>query len=99
MISTRGCHRARRAADCRRMADYGFVTRWFIGAPIDKVYAVVEDGHAWPTWWRGVIAVDRLSPPGGDGLGEVTRNTWRSKLPYNLTFDTRVVKKERPHAL
>lgn len=33
------------------MADYRFVTTWRLQAPIDAVFAVIDDAGAWPSWW------------------------------------------------
>jgi hypothetical protein len=43
------------------------------------------------------VSVDVLRP--GDGeerLGEISRYTWRSRLPYALAFDMEVVRVQRP---
>ena len=78
------------------MADYTFVTRWHIGAPIERVFAEIEDSPSWPSWWKGVVAVDLLEPGRDDSVGQVTRTTWRSRLPYDLTFHARVARKRAP---
>ncbi len=38
------------------MADYRFVTTWRLHAPIDAVFAVIDDAGAWPSWWPNVRA-------------------------------------------
>jgi hypothetical protein len=81
------------------VSEYRFVTRWFIRAPIDRVFAEIDRAEDWPSWWRGVLAVQVLDPGGPDGLGKLTRNTWRSVLPYTLVFDARLVEKKVPTVL
>ena len=81
------------------MSDYAFVTRWRIGAPIERVFARIEDAAGWPSWWRGVRDVRVIEPGGEDGIGRVVRTTWRSRLPYDLTFNARMVRREPPRTL
>ncbi len=78
------------------MADYAFVTRWLLSAPIDQVFAEIDHASAWPTWWRGVRRVEILEPGDADKIGLITRTTWRSKLPYDLTFNARTTRREPP---
>jgi hypothetical protein len=41
----------------------------------------------WPDWWRGVLRVELLQSGVDElGTGAIRRHTWRSRLPYNLTF-------------
>lgn len=81
------------------MARYEFLTTWVVDAPIDAVFDIISDAAAYPTWWKGVKRVERLAPGDGSGVGEVDRFTWRSVLPYSLTFDATVTRVERPHLL
>jgi uncharacterized protein YndB with AHSA1/START domain len=81
------------------MPDYRFVTEWRLDAPIDRVFAIVEDSLAWPTWWPSVRAIERLSSSDADGIGGVDRMTFVGRLPYRLTFDMRVTRREPPRAL
>ena len=39
------------------MPQYRFVTVWRLQAPIDPVFAEIDDAEAWPTWWPNVRAV------------------------------------------
>ncbi len=74
------------------MTDYEFVTHWHIDAPIDRVYAAIEDADSWPKWWRGVVSSTELRPGNTDGTGSVRRTVWKSALPYKLEFDSEVVR-------
>ncbi len=91
--------RARRRSYLRTMAVYSFVTRWFIGAPIERVYEAIHDVRHWPDWWKGVLRVDVVQPPSSGGTGQVTRCVWRSALPYRLCMDVRVMRDLAPHAI
>ena len=80
------------------MADYEFLTTWCVAAPIQQVWDVLYDSEHWPEWWRGVERVQVLEPgEGEDRIGELSRYTWRSKLPYSLEFDMRTVNVKRPY--
>ena len=78
---------------------YQFVTRWVIPAPQERVWAELISPEQWPSWWRGVERVEVLRP-GADplGVGTVRRYTWRSRLPYRLTFVMETTRIE-PHTL
>ena len=81
------------------MADYRFVTEWRLRAPIDQVFAAIDDADAWPSWWPMVRKVEHLRAGDDNLIGEVKRLTFVGKLPYRLAFDMRVTKRERPTAL
>jgi len=79
------------------MADYAFVTRWHVAAPVDAVYDVLVKPEGWPAWWPGVEKVESLvRSEREDGVGGVRRFTWKSRLPYRLAFDMRTTAVERP---
>ncbi len=80
------------------MADYNFVTRWRFGAPLEAVWDLVFRSEEWPAWWRGVERVEVLEEGDANHVGGVRRYTWKSKLPYRLSFDMRLVRVE-PHAV
>jgi len=48
----------------------------------------------WPGWWQGVRAVELLESGDRDGVGAYRRMTWRSALPYELTFNMRTTRIE-----
>jgi uncharacterized protein YndB with AHSA1/START domain len=72
------------------MADYRFKTLWRIDAPIEAVWDAIHDSERWPEWWRGVERVARVESGNGDGVGNVERYVWRSRLPYAINFEMRV---------
>ena len=79
-----------------RGSSYQFVTEWAFDAPIDAVWAEISTPEAWPQWWRGVVAVDLIEPGDDIGLGAYRRMIWRSVLPYQLCFNMRTVRLEKP---
>ena len=81
------------------MAEYRFVTVWRLRAPIDVVFAAIDDAEAWPDWWPNVKRVERLAEPNDDGVGAVMRMAMAGRLPYALRFEMRVVKHEPPASI
>ena len=74
------------------MTQYHFVSVWKYKAPVEKIWPIITDAEKWPTWWRGVRQVETLQKGDEDGVGTLQRFTWRSILPYNLVFDTQVLR-------
>jgi hypothetical protein len=81
------------------MAKYSFVTTWHVSAPIESVWNEIYHSELWPTWWKGVERVVELEWGDKDGIGGVRRYTWKSLLPYELTFDMRTVRVEPMSAI
>src|SRR5689334_20010757 len=81
------------------MGEYRFVTTWCVDAPAERVYDAIDDAASWPQWWRGVRSTELLEEGDGDGVGRLWRYVWRSRLPYDLAFETRVVAAQRPWLL
>jgi uncharacterized protein YndB with AHSA1/START domain len=78
---------------------YEFLTTWVLEAPRERVWEAIWESERWPEWWRGVERVVELEPAGEDGVGQRSRYTWRSRLPYDLDFEMRTTRVERPHLL
>ena len=77
------------------MVSYSFVTVWNFRKPLEKVWDGIYYSDRWPTWWRGVERVEKLRPATGPNeTGSVRRFTWKSRLPYRLTFDMTVTRVE-----
>jgi len=75
--------------------DYSFVTNWKIRAPLKHVWEAIFDSDRWPVWWKGVEQVVRLEPATGPHeVGSLRRYTWKSRLPYRLTFTMRMIRVE-----
>ena len=81
------------------MAEYSFLTAWLLDAPVERVWAELFDVAAWPRWWKGVTDARELERGGPDGVGKVFTISWRSFLPYDLTFVTTVTRIEPPHLM
>ncbi|MCA8379914.1 SRPBCC family protein [Burkholderia cenocepacia] len=81
------------------MAEYRFSTTWRVDAPLAAVWDAIYQVDRWPDWWKGAVRTVELEPGDARGVGALHRYTWKGALPYRLTFDMRVRRVERPHAL
>jgi hypothetical protein len=78
------------------MKSYQFVTIWRVKAPLETVWNEIYHSREWPTWWQGVESVAEVRKGDDSGVGSVYRYTWKSKLPYRLSFDMQTVRVEPP---
>ena len=76
------------------MPSYEFITVWRVNAPLDKVWNEIYYSEKWPEWWRGVEEVTELKKGDDLGVGSIRRYSWKSILPYRLTFDVETVRVE-----
>ena len=74
--------------------DFHLITDWTLAAPRDAVWAELTKPEDWPEWWRAVERVELLEVGDEDGVGALRRMTWRTALPYSLSFDMRTVRVE-----
>ena len=88
-----------RVREYPNVAEYTFLTTWCLDAPIEAVWDAIYESERWPEWWKGVERVVELEPGDDDGVGSVSRYTWKSRLPYRLEFDMRTTRVERAHLL
>ncbi|HVY55387.1 MAG TPA: SRPBCC family protein [Thermodesulfobacteriota bacterium] len=76
------------------MSDYKFVTIWRVKAPLEKVWNEIYHSEKWPEWWKGVEEVTELEKGDELGVGSIRRYTWKSALPYRLSFNIETVRVE-----
>ena len=81
------------------MKTYEFVTIWRVKAPVESVWNEIYHADEWPTWWKGVESVVEVRKGDENGVGSVRRYTWKSKLPYRLSFDMQTIRIEPPRLL
>jgi Polyketide cyclase / dehydrase and lipid transport len=74
------------------MADYLFVTTTEIAASLDSVWGEVSRPDRWATWWPGLVAVTELEPGDDEARGSLQEFTFKSKLPYTLSFRGRITR-------
>jgi len=70
------------------MAEYKFVTRWKLDAPVQEIWDIISEIGKWHEWWRGVLEVKIISE-GSNGKIRFA-HTWQSFIPYKLKFVTEV---------
>ncbi|MGY1828119.1 SRPBCC family protein [Blastococcus sp. SYSU DS0541] len=70
------------------MPEFVFRDEWRVAAPPAAVREVVRAVESWPEWWPSVESVTRV--PSGDG--EVWRFVFRTRLPYRMEFEARVLR-------
>lgn len=74
---------------------YSFVTKWKIEAPLEAVWNAVYHSLDWPNWWKGVLEVKEIEHGDENGINGVRAYTWKSALPYRLTFNMRLTEIEK----
>ena len=73
---------------------YSFVSKWEIDAPLQQVWDVINASLEWPQWWKGVVSVEEIEKEDANGINGVNTYTWKSALPYKLTFTMRLIEKQ-----
>jgi hypothetical protein len=66
---------------------FELVSEWRFDTPVERIWAELVTPDRWPQWWRAVKAVKLVADGDRDGIGAVRRFTWRTALPYTLSFD------------
>ncbi len=72
------------------MQDYSFITIWKLNAPLEKVCNEIHNAEQWPKWWKGVEKVETVEAGEPNGMNSVRVFTFKSALPYKLSFHSRV---------
>lgn len=80
-----------REHDWEPVARYHFVTSFDVAASPQRAWEVLSDLSAWPSWWRWLEGTQLLAQGDRDGVGSSYRCSFRTALPYTLTFDAEVV--------
>jgi len=74
--------------------EYVFVDEWDVAAPPEAVFDAIADATTYPDWWQPVyIDVETDGPP---GLGRVSRQHFKGRLPYHLRTRSTITRYERP---
>jgi hypothetical protein len=74
-------------------SDYSFITRWQIAAPVAEVWDLIYESAGWPQWWKGVERVKIIKENDATGINGIRKYTWKSALPYKLSFTMKLVEK------
>jgi hypothetical protein len=65
---------------------YSFVTTWELKASLPSIWEAIYNSTDWSNWWQGVVSVEEISVGDKNGIGTIRAYTWKSVLPYQLTF-------------
>ena len=76
------------------VSQFNLVTNWSLAAPIERVWDELNHPDAWPQWWSAVKRVEVIAPGDANGVGAIRRITWRTALPYEISFDMRATRVE-----
>jgi Polyketide cyclase / dehydrase and lipid transport. len=77
-------------------AEYRFVDRWSVQAPLTDVYEVVGNTLGYPTWW-GDVFVSVEGDEGPPRPGRQATIVSRGFLPYRLRWQAQIVEANAPH--
>lgn len=78
---------------------YHFKTVWHFAVPLPVVWDIITRPLEWPAWWKGVEAVEEIEPGDQGGIEGITRYTWKSLLPYRLSFDMQLKERKELESL
>jgi uncharacterized protein YndB with AHSA1/START domain len=68
-------------------------------AQVERVWALLTAVEDWPLWWRAVQRVEVLEKGDEQGVGALRHMTWKTALPYSLTFSMRTTRIEQMHCI
>ena len=78
------------------MADYHYVSTWQLQAPIEQVWAALNDLEHLPVWYRGVQHARELTPGDAQGVGRRVRYVIKGRLPLRLAFEATTTRSDPP---
>jgi carbon monoxide dehydrogenase subunit G len=78
------------------MADYHYVSSWQLQAPIEQVWAALNDLEHLPVWYRGVQEARELVPGDARGVGRRVRYVIKGRLPLRLAFEATTTRSDPP---
>lgn len=76
------------------VTEFHLITDWTFDAPVEPVWRALMAPEEWPLWWRAVETVERLADGDASGVGALRCITWRTALPYRLSFSMRITRVE-----
>lgn len=73
---------------------YSFVTHWKMKASLQDVWNAIYNSLEWPQWWKGCISVIEIKENDETGINGIRKYTWKSAMPYRLTFLMQLTQKQ-----
>ncbi len=80
------------------MAEYRFVTAWTIQASRERTWAALTDRGGYSAWWPSMPRCQRINPA-VRGLGAITEQEVRGRLPYALRYSTVTTEFDPPNVM
>ena len=74
--------------------EYVFVDEWHVAAAPEQVFAAIADARTYPDWWRPVYL--DVEADGSPAVGQVSRQRFKGRLPYELRTRSRIVELDPP---
>jgi hypothetical protein len=73
-------------------AEFAFdlLSEWRLRAPIERIWGLLRDVEAWPSWWPCLASVEPVRRGDANGVGAIHRLSWTTSLPYRIVLETRV---------
>jgi hypothetical protein len=72
------------------------VSSWQLRAPIEQVWAALNDLEHLPVWYRGVQEARELVPGDARGVGRRVRYVIKGRLPLRLAFEATTTRAHGP---
>ena len=77
--------------------EYVFIDEWDVDAPAEAVFDALADATTYPTWWRPVYL--ETTSDGPPGLGRISQQHFKGRLPYHLHTSSTITRYERPTSI
>ncbi|MEN8260751.1 MAG: SRPBCC family protein, partial [Pseudomonadota bacterium] len=74
------------------LTGYELESRWWLDAPVERVWECLCHPEHWTSWWEYVERVEQVERGEENGIGSVRRYVWKTRLPYRLILDMRVTR-------
>lgn len=82
------------------MSQYEFLSTWCLqDAELDRAFELLRNSVEYPQWWKGVKSARVVRRGGPDGVGDTIGFSWRSVLPYTLSFELELTRMEPPYLI
>jgi carbon monoxide dehydrogenase subunit G len=78
------------------MADYHYVSTWQLQAPIEQIWATLNDLEHLSVWYRGVQQARELVPGDAPGVGRRVQYVIKGRLPLRLAFEATTTRSVPP---
>ena len=81
------------------MVVYHFYHEHYFNAPIEKVWAILDDAESWPKWSKGFKKMTRVNQESEAKVGSLLDCEVKGDLPYTIRFRLKVTHYEPPNRM